>query len=40
MFAQILRNREAALAWDFSEWGRIFYDVVPPQVIKTVPHSA
>ena len=40
MFVHILFNREAALAWDFSECGRISPTVIPPQVIKTVPHLA
>ncbi len=40
MFVHILFNREAALAWDFSECGRISPEVVPPQVIRTIPHLA
>lgn len=40
MLTHVLFNREAALAWDFSECGRINPEVVPPQVIKTIPHSA
>jgi hypothetical protein len=40
LFAQVLQNREAALAWDFSECGRVHDDVVPPQVIRTIEHSA
>lgn len=40
MFTHILYNREASLAWEFSECGRIDPDVVPPQVIRTIPHSA
>jgi len=35
---EMLFNREAALAWDFSEVGRIYLDVAPPQVIRTVEH--
>jgi len=40
LFTHILFAREAALAWDFTECGRIDADVVPPQVIRTIPHSA
>lgn len=40
LFVHLLRNREAALAWDFTECGRIKKEVLPPQVIKTIPHSA
>jgi RNase H-like domain found in reverse transcriptase/Integrase zinc binding domain/Reverse transcriptase (RNA-dependent DNA polymerase) len=37
---EMLYNREAALAWDFSEIGKVKEDVAPPQVIRTVPHKA
>ena len=40
IFVYILFNREAALAWDFSEYGRILLEVVPPQVIRTIPYLA
>jgi hypothetical protein len=40
MLIQVLFNREAALAWDFSECGRIRHEVVPPQAIRTIPHAA
>ena len=40
LFAHCLSNREAALAWDFPECGRIHPDIFPPQEIKTVPHTA
>ena len=40
MFERMLSNREAALAWDFPECGRIAADIFPPQEIRTVPHKA
>ena len=40
LFTHILKNREQALAWDFTECGRIRSEVMPPQRIKTVPHKA
>ena len=40
IFLAILHNREAALAWEFSECGRLDPIVAPPQVLKVVPHSA
>src|SRR3979490_38166 len=36
----MLHNREKALAFDFSEIGKVKPDVAPPQVIKTVKHKA
>lgn len=36
----VLFCREEALAWEFSECGRIDPEVVPPQKIRTVPHKA
>lgn len=36
----ILYNREAALAWEFAECGRVSPDVAPPQEIKVVEHKA
>lgn len=36
----MLYNREEALAWDFSEIGRVKEEVAPPQKIRTVPHEA
>ena len=35
----MLFNREEALAWEFSEMGRVSRDVTPPLKIKTVPHE-
>lgn len=40
LFTHILKNREAALAWDFSHVGKIELDVFPPQEIRTIPHTA
>ncbi|KAK3946546.1 hypothetical protein QBC32DRAFT_366329, partial [Pseudoneurospora amorphoporcata] len=40
LFTHILYNREAALAWNFTECGRIHRDVFPPQRIRTIPHRA
>ena len=39
MLIQVLKNREMALAWDFSEIGRIRAEVTPPQEIHTVEHK-
>ena len=36
----MLYRREAALAWDFKESGRVSYDVSPPITIDTIPHKA
>ena len=36
----MLYNREKALAFDFSQIGKVKPDVAPPQVIKTVKHKA
>lgn len=40
LFAYILYNREAALAWEFTKCGRIRLEVVPPQEIRTVDYTA
>ncbi|KAF0330592.1 pol protein [Colletotrichum asianum] len=40
MLEYILTNREGALAWDFTECGRVDPRVAPPQKIRTVPHVA
>jgi hypothetical protein len=40
MLLEVLYRREAALAWDFKESGRISREVIPPVVINTVPHQA
>jgi hypothetical protein len=40
LLGQVLLNREMALAWDFTECGRIDHEIIPPQVIRTIPHSA
>lgn len=37
---EMLYNREAALAFDFSHCGKIRPDVAPPQVIRTIEHKA
>lgn len=36
---QVLKNREMALAWEFSEIGRVRPEVAPPQEIHTVEHK-
>jgi len=40
MLLELLCRREAALAWDFKESGRVSHDVMPPATIDTVPHKA
>ncbi|SCV59862.1 uncharacterized protein FFFS_14431 [Fusarium fujikuroi] len=40
IFLEVMYNREAALAWDFSECGQLDPIVAPPQVLKVVPHKA
>jgi hypothetical protein len=40
MLTELLYRREGALAWDFSESGRVSEEVVPPVTIDTVPHKA
>lgn len=40
LLLEMLYNREAALAWDLSEIGRVKEDVAPPQEIRTIPHKA
>lgn len=40
MLVEMLYRREAALAWDFKESGRISHEVSPPVTIDTVPHKA
>ena len=40
LLIEMLYNREKALAFDFSQLGRVSRDVAPPQVIKTIPHKA
>ena len=40
LVVEMLFNREEALAWTFSEIGRIRECVTPPQEIRTVEHSA
>jgi hypothetical protein len=39
VLVEILYNREGALAWDWTELGRISHEVAPPQKIKTIPHK-
>ena len=40
MLLELLYRREAALAWDFRESGRVDREVIPPVVIDTIPHQA
>jgi ribonuclease HI len=40
VFLEIMYNREAALAWEFSECGKLDPLVAPPQVIRVVEHKA
>ncbi|KAF2020320.1 hypothetical protein BU24DRAFT_342014, partial [Aaosphaeria arxii CBS 175.79] len=40
MFKQMLLNREGAIAFDFSESGRVQPEVAPPYQIRTIPHKA
>ena len=40
LLTEMLYNREAALAWDFTEMGKIKPEVAPPQRIRTVEHKA
>lgn len=40
LFTEMLFNREAALACDFSEVGRVKRKVASPQKIRTVEHTA
>lgn len=40
LFKEMIFNREAAIAFTFSESGRIQKDVAPPYRIRTIPHKA
>lgn len=40
LFQEMILNREAAIAFNFGESGRITRDVSPPYRIKTIPHKA
>ena len=40
LFLEVLYNREKALAFDFTDIGKVKPDVAPPQIIKTVEHKA
>jgi hypothetical protein len=40
IFKEILFNREAAIAFDFSEYSRFTRDVCPLYKIKTIEHKA
>jgi hypothetical protein len=40
MLLEMLYQREAALAWDFAESGRISNAVMPPVTIDTILHKA
>jgi hypothetical protein len=39
VFLQVLYNREAGIAFDFTEKGRFIDDVEPPHAIPTIPHT-
>ena len=39
LLMEVLYNREAAIAFDSSEKGRIRDDIEPPHVIPTIPHK-
>ena len=40
VLTEMLYNREAVLAWDFTEMGKVKREVAPPQKIRTVEHKA
>ena len=40
VLTEMLYNREAVLAWDFTEMGKVKKEVAPPQKIRTVDHKA
>jgi hypothetical protein len=40
LLEELLYRREGALAWDFSESGRVSEEVIPPVTIDTIPHKA
>lgn len=40
MFEQLIINREGAIAFDWTEVGRVYPDVSPDIFIKTIPHNA
>ena len=40
VLTEMLYNREAVLAWDFSEMGKVKKEVAHPQKIKTIDHQA
>ena len=40
MVVEMLYNRKGALAFDWMECGKIYKDVSPPIVIKTIPYKA
>ena len=35
----MLYNKEAILAWDFTEIGKVKNEITPPQKIQTVDHK-
>ena len=39
LLTELLYNREAVLAWDFSEMGMVLPEVSPPQEIRTIEHK-
>ncbi len=36
----MLYNKEAVLAWDFTEMGKVKREVASPQKIRTIDHTA
>lgn len=40
LLVEVLHRREMALAWDFSEIGKIRDEIAPPYEIRTIPHKA
>jgi hypothetical protein len=40
LLLEMLFRREAALAWDFTEIGKVKPEVSPPVKIRTIPHEA
>ncbi len=40
VLTKMLYNREAVLAWDCTEMGKVKRKVAPPQKIRTINHKA
>ena len=40
LLTEMLYNREAVLAWDFTEMGKVKKEVAPAQKIQTIEHKA